>query len=366
MQRGNPRQRKAPAGCKLIPATNRTKYSGVKGGFIDLSNKGIPAEVARDLEKLGTFGLAAKTWSSYGTAENLLMKFHKEKNLKPELPITEDTTLMFIHWLATVRKLKAGTISTYLAGIRQLHVAKGMPEPKIRTEMINLILKGMRHKDDIEARNKQTGRRPITKEIMATLKRRLREWDTNSTNQRLLWAVATNLFHGAFRIGELLCQKASEFDPNFELMTNDIFTAVDSNQFRLKAPKEDRKGRSTIVDVYAAEGPNCPVRALRKWMAADGQWPDRQPAFRWSDGRPLTQNQFRKILKDRLTGHVEDPEAVFCTHSFRIGIASMLGALGYGDGEVQAVGRWSSRAFEEYMLLPRTKRMQMAKLMKKI
>jgi hypothetical protein len=101
-------------------------------------------------------------------------------------------------------------------------------------------------------------------------------------------------------------------------------------------------------------------------MAADGQWPDRQPAFRWSDGRPLTQNQFRKILKDRLTGHVEDPEAVFCTHSFRIGIASMLGALGYGDGEVQAVGRWSSRAFEEYMLLPRTKRMQMAKLMKKI
>ena len=45
---------------------------------------------------------------------------------------------------------------------------------------------------------------------------------------------------------------------------------------------------------------------------------------------------------------------------------SMLGALGFSDEEVKAVGRWSSRAFEEYMLLPRTKRMQMAKLMKSL
>ncbi len=44
----------------------------------------------------------------------------------------------------------------------------------------------------------------------------------------------------------------------------------------------------------------------------------------------------------------------------------MLGALGFSDEEVKAVGRWSSRAFEEYMLLPRTKRMQMAKLMKSL
>ncbi len=63
---------------------------------------------------------------------------------------------------------------------------------------------------------------------------------------------------------------------------------------------------------------------------------------------------------------MENPGDVFCTHSFRIGTASMLGALGFSDEEVKAVGRWSSRAFEEYMLLPRTKWMQMAKLMKSL
>jgi hypothetical protein len=69
-------------------------------------------------------------------------------------------------------------------------------------------------------------------------------------------------------------------------------------------------------------------------------------------------------MKQRLTGFIENPEDVFCTHSFRIGIASMLGTLGYSDDDVKAVGRWSSRAFEEYLLLPRTKRMQIARQVK--
>jgi hypothetical protein len=39
----------------------------------------------------------------------------------------------------------------------------------------------------------------------------------------------------------------------------------------------------------------------------------------------------------------------------------MLGTLGYDDEDIQEVGRWSSRAFEEYLMLPRTKRMAVAK-----
>ena len=61
---------------------------------------------------------------------------------------------------------------------------------------------------------------------------------------------------------------------------------------------------------------------------------------------------------------MENPADIFCTHSFRIGMASMLGALGYDDDDVKAVGRWSSRAFEEYLMLPRTKRIAMAKKLK--
>jgi hypothetical protein len=332
--------------------------------MVNLSGKNLPERVTADLEELGRHGLAAKTWSSYTTAERMLSKYHREKKIRRELPVGESTILGFIHWLAVDRKLAAGTITCYLAGIRQLHIARGLPAPDIRNETINLILKGIKNKNDKDKLLKKTVRKPITKELMALLKKRLVSWDVNSTDQRLLWAVATNLFHGAFRIGELLGDRKTEFDPAFDLLTDDIHMTAKSSQFRLKMPKEDRKGRSTIVDVYAAGGPSCPVRALAKWRNMSGGWPAGQPAFRWRNGSPLTQSEFRNVLKERLEGYVENPEDIFCTHSFRIGTASMLGTLGFDDEDVQAVGRWSSRAFEEYLMLPRTKRIAVAKKLK--
>ena len=172
--------------------------------MLDLSAKELPKKVAADLEELGRHGLANKTWSTYSTAERMLSKFHREKKKKRELPLSEATTLEFIHWLATERKLSAGTINSYLAGVRQLHIAKGLPDPNIRSDMVNLILKGIKNKADAEKLRKNNIRRPITKDTMALLKKRLRVWDASIKDRRLLWALATNLFHGAFRIGELL------------------------------------------------------------------------------------------------------------------------------------------------------------------
>lgn len=328
---------------------------------MDLSAINLAPGIAADLEELGRHGLADKTWSTYSTAERMLSKFHRERKLERKLPLSEKTILEFIHWLATDRKLTAGTINSYLAGVRQLHIARGLPEPSFRTEVVKLVLRGIKNKDKTDKMKKNNIRQPITKDLMALLKKRLRVWKAPSADQRLIWAVASNLFHGAFRIGELLGNKKSEFDPVFDLLTDDVHSTAKANQFRLKMPKEDRKGRSTIVDVYATGGPHCPVRALTKWKSMNGDWPALQPAFRWRSGAPLTQNEFRSILNERLEGFVENPESIFCTHSFRIGTASMLGSLGYDDEDIQEVGRWSSRAFEEYLMLPRTKRMAVAK-----
>jgi hypothetical protein len=49
------------------------------------------------------------------------------------------------------------------------------------------------------------------------------------------------------------------------------------------------------------------------------------------------------------------------SHSFRAGIASMMGVMGYSDSEIMGVGRWSSNSFEKYIKLPRTRRLEMAK-----
>jgi hypothetical protein len=197
-------------------------------------------------------------------------------------------------------------------------------------------------------------------DIMLELKSKLRDWPESAQNHRLIWAVATLLFHGMFRIRELVSEKDHEFDPAFTLLTDNIH--VDESgptiQVQLKAPKEDKKCRSKVVDVYSTGGPTCPVQAFLKWKAMLNDWPQQTPAFRWSNGKPLTAKRFNAVLKTCLQ-HL--PSRTPTSHCFRIGAASRLGALGHSDEEVKAMGRWSSRAFEEYMLHPRTKRAFIAK-----
>jgi len=332
--------------------------------MFQLRQAGIPDNIRKDLEMLGAHSLTDKTWSSYNTAKRMLAVCCKQNNLKKELPVPESTILIFIHWLATVRNLKSGTINNYLAGIRQFHIANGMPDPSIRSDTINLILKGVQNK---EARdrlaNKNLVKQPITEATMMTLKTSLRSWQADTTDHRLIWAVATNLYHGLFRVRELLAEKEQEFDPAFTLLTDDIRVSkvgqFGSAHFQLKAPKEDKKKRSKIVDVYGTGNASCPVQALRKWQARM-DWPANQPAFRWSNGVPLTAKKFNQVLRGRL-GEPADGSRAFSSHCFRIGVASRLGHLGYSDEEVKAMGRWSSRAFEEYLLHPRTKRATIAK-----
>ncbi len=80
------------------------------------------------------------------------------------------------------------------------------------------------------------------------------------------------------------------------------------------------------------------------------------PLFRLESGTPLTGSKMNIIMKQLLGPFTDPTVGFFATHSFRIGIASMLGQAGFEDQEIMATGRWSSRVFERYLKLARTKR----------
>ena len=42
-----------------------------------------------------------------------------------------------------------------------------------------------------------------------------------------------------------------------------------------------------------------------------------------------------------------------------------MAAMGFGDEDIQSVGRWSSRAFLEYIKLPRTRKAEIARVWSK-
>ena len=293
----------------------------------------------------------------------------RENQIRMELPVSEDTVIKFLLWMIRVRKAKAATLHNYLAGIRQLHIAKGCPPPAIRTETVALILRGKANKEAAcNNLGESGGRLPVTPDILLLIKARLSESNFCATDQRMLWAVCSNLFFGAFRGCELLARSETEFDPAYTLLLEDASLTSDginSNaeliQYKLKAPKEDKKGRITIVDVYQSRADLCPVRAFKKWRLLNPPAERGQPLFRWACGTPLTGGRLTEVIRERLKGFLGDTENRYSTHSFRAGAASMLGSLGYSDSDVKALGRWNSRSFECYIKLPWSKRAAVAK-----
>jgi len=287
-----------------------------------------------------------------------------------QLPVSESTVITFILWLAYERGVKANTINSYLAGIRQLHIMKAVEPPKLRSDLINMALKGKGHKEQAAKRTEGIQeRQPVTPDILLLLKARLRSAAMSAVDQRLVWAVCTACFFGAFRGSELLSKSEVQFDPAYTLLAEDVQLVQETGpdgqtthlQFRIKAPKEDKKGRSVVVDVFPSRLDICPVAAFQKWAKLNPPTDAGQPAFRWASGTPLTSRKLNYILKDRLTGYLEGAESFYTTHSFRTGAASMMGAPGYTDSEIQAMGKWTSAAFQNYVKLPRTKRRAVAK-----
>ena len=90
----------------------KTVYGSTKYGPDNCSGGGLAEvrlgeEERRQLEELYSLGLAKGTWSSYRTAERMLLRCCEEKGLVPALPASEELILSFIHWMAFQRGAKA-------------------------------------------------------------------------------------------------------------------------------------------------------------------------------------------------------------------------------------------------------------------
>jgi len=124
---------------------------------------------------------------------------------------------------------------------------------------------------------------------------------------------------------------------------------------KLKCPKESRSAAPIVVDIFQNGSSICPIRAFKKWFCLKHR-ANGLPLFRWHDGTPFTGFKLNKIMKNLLGPYTDPTVGFFGTHSFRIGIATMLGQAGFEDQEIMSTGHWSSRVFEQYIKLARTRR----------
>ena len=327
----------------------------------------IPDHVKKSLSAMCNYSKASGTWSSYRTAERMLLMCQKTHGVKFNLPLEPDNIYLFIHWLIEERGLKVTTVNSYLAGLRNLHISKGIEPPVIRDNWVREVLRGRENYEAAETRrnvNATKGRLPMTISLMKLWRARIKSSSEEEETKRLLWAVSTLAFYGAFRIHELVSKTESTFDPDNTLLTENVkLVGKDGDRWlevTLKCPKEKKAGRPTIIDVFEIGGPLCPVGAFLTWTELNTPEPG-MPLFRKRDGTPMTGRKVNTLLKTLLREFACFENGTISSHSFRSGIVSILGSKGFSDEEIKLVGRWSSRAFIRYMKLPRTQQAAIAK-----
>jgi hypothetical protein len=136
-------------------------------------------------------------------------------------------------------------------------------------------------------------------------------------------------------------------------------------EIKLKCPKENRSGKEVTVDIFESGGTLCPVKAFTRWQNRIKP-EDELPIFRDDKGIPVMGRKMNSWLKKLLEKHVDYDKARFTSHSFRIGLATTLGTLGFSTDDIKEAGRWSSNAYQVYMRLPRQQRLAVAEKISKL
>ena len=328
-------------------------------------------ETAEALARKANYGLASSTKESYRTAINHLRRCEEEIGVDMSLPFDDNKTLEFLGWMEA-RGLRSRSMSTYLSGVRALHIASGFKEPFLRNPMVKLILRGQDNYDKLEDRmTGKLGKLPVTKDIMMLIKKNLIKTDWSRLEKRLLWSIFTLAWSGSFRIHELVSRSAAEFDSQSTLLWRDVsFSEVEvkgekvkAMSIHVKSPKVDRIGAGDNIQVFQLNNFMCPVGAMEKYRSESKCKEEHEmPVFRGASGLCVSGAQInRKLLV--LTEEIDSlvPGGVVQSHSFRSGVPSEMAKNGESSEAIQAVGRWKSDAYKVYVKLPLSRRAEMAR-----
>ena len=233
-----------------------------------------------------------------------------------------------------------------------MQISLGLPDPREQSSLpvLKRVQAGIRRARMLRGSPSRI-RLPITATILGQIRSDL----INSAHPQtaLVWAIACSAFFGFFRLGELLPESATAFNPQTNLSWGDV--AVDSQQspkmvrIHLKKSKCDQFGAGVDVILGRTGQILCPVTALLTFIAVRGDSPG--AFFLDSNACPVTKAWFVVQIRESLN-RVGLPQHQYAGHSFRIGAATTAALAGIEDSTIQTLGRWHSAAFLQYIRMP--------------
>lgn len=252
-------------------------------------------------------------------------------------PVSERLLCYFAAYMAD-EGLSPQSGKSYMAAIRNMQISVGLPDPREQSSLP--VLKRVQAGISRSA----LGRGPPSKirlPITAQLLNQLRDALDGSSHPEkvLLWAVGCTAFFGFFRLGELLLDSATSFNPATHLAWGDIMVDNEANpqivQVHIKQSKTDQFGKGAKVVLGKTGQALCPVAAILGYIAIRGSRPG--PFFINARGKPLIKSTFVAAVREILTS-LGFPQHLYAGHSFRIGAATTAALSGVEDSTIQLLG----------------------------
>ena len=253
----------------------------------------------------------------------------------------------FAAYLAS--SVRPGTVSGYLAAVRNLHLESGLPDPTLEAILLPRVLKGIKREHGVAPR---MTRLPLTGDLVRQAIQELLRDQSVCDLDRLMFQSAILLgFYGFLRCGEFTVSD-KEFDPAKD-MTLDCVSVVYSEgkpilELHVKRSKTDPFGRGMTLYIGTAVPPYCPVVAMIQYRSKR-QLPPRGPLYTLSNGTPLTRGVLTEKLRSLLLAAGVTNADQYSGHSFRIGAATTAAAAGVPEWKIRAMGRWQSDCVLRYI-----------------
>ena len=155
-------------------------------------------------------------------------------------------------------------------------------------------------------------------------------------------------YFGFLRAAEFTVSNLASFSPAIHLSVANIFQSPTCLRVRIKVSKMDPFRQGCHIHIGLGRAALCAVHALLAYLSVRGNVPG--PLFLVANGQPLSHS----ILTDWLQQIFSTMgiEGNFSSHSFGIGASTVAASNGIPDHLIQALGRWTSNAYQLYIHTP--------------
>ena len=292
------------------------------------------------------------TRSSYRSATNHLIAFHKRIDAPFTFPVSPDTLCL---WIAdSAAKLRFPSIRVYLHGVATIQVEMGYPNPIKESPLVWRMFRAVKRLQGDSVRRQ---RLPITVSILSKITPLLNTDDLNDLCTRAAMWLGTC---GLLRSGEFTRKPSGNPSPQIQHLTfydedNKVVDIKDFNhhavthmRLLIPASKTDPFRTGVIVTV----GNPTAIRYMQIYLLKRPASLARLPLLAGPDGQPLTTSALVRATQS-LIERAGIPDAhLFLGHSFRKGGATSLHEAGNPDSLIRTMGRWASFAFATYVETP--------------